>query len=173
MADEEFTEYVARIAEIAQQHTLRIGAAESLTGGAITSALAMGEAAAEWFRGGIVAYMPEVKFDLLGVTPGPLISDRCADELAAGAVEALGADVVVSTTGAGGPDEEEGHPPGTAVIGLSVRGDTSTTWVHVDGDPEQVVHAVRDEALRILLGQLERLHVMHLPLASSHDQRPR
>ncbi|WP_110182104.1 CinA family protein [Nocardioides solisilvae] len=157
MAEEEYTEIVQQVAEIAQEHGLRIGAAESLTGGAITSALAMGEAAAEWFRGGVVAYMPEVKFDLLGVTPGPLISDRCADELAAGAVKALDADVVVSTTGAGGPDEEEGHPPGTAVIGFSVRGATSTTWVHHDGDPEDVVHAVRDDALRALLAQLRTL----------------
>lgn len=145
---------VERLAAVARERGLTIGAAESLTGGAITSALAAGPSAAEWCRGGVVAYMPTVKFDLLGVTPGPLITDACAVQMAAGAAKALEADAVVSTTGAGGPDEEEGHPPGTAVVGLWVQGVSSSQWLHVDGDPEEVVHGVRDQALGLLLDAL-------------------
>nr|WP_205314656.1 CinA family protein [Nocardioides houyundeii] len=100
--------------------------------------------------------MPEVKFNLLGVEPGPLITERCAEEMASGAAKVLQADAVVSTTGAGGPDEEEGHPPGTAVIGLTVRGFSSIHWVHVEGEPSEVVHQVRDEALRLLLEALRQ-----------------
>lgn len=147
-------DYVAQLAALAQEHGLAIGAAESLTGGAITSALAAGPSAAQWCRGGVVAYMPDVKFDLLGVRPGPLISEECAAQMAAGAAKALEADAVVSTTGAGGPDEEEGHPPGTAVIGLWVQGVSSCHWIHVDGDPPTVVHGVRDQALGLLLDAL-------------------
>lgn len=157
---DDFTDYVEQIAALASEHDLVIGAAESLTGGAITSALAAGPSAAEWCRGGVVAYMPAVKFDLLGVTPGPLISDECAGQMAAGAAKVLEADAVVSTTGAGGPGEEEGHPPGTAVIGLFFRGETQTHWVEVDGEPEEVVHGVRDQALGLLLAALrDRLGV--------------
>lgn len=154
--DDDYTDYVERIAELAGERGLAIGAAESLTGGAITSALAAGPKAATWCRGGVVAYMPEVKFDLLGVTPGPLITDACAAQMASGAAKALEADVVVSTTGAGGPDEEEGHPPGTAVIGIWAQGETTTHWVKVDGDPLEVVHRVRDQALGLLLEALRR-----------------
>lgn len=155
--DTDFTDYVERIAELADRHDLTVGAAESLTGGAIASALAAGPSAADWCRGGIVAYMPNVKFDLLGVRPGPLITDACAAQMAAGAAKALEADVVVSTTGAGGPDEEEGHPPGTAVVGVWARGRTTTHWVKVDGEPPEVVHRVRDQALGLLLQGLREL----------------
>lgn len=153
----DFTQLVKEISALADRHGLTVGAAESLTGGAITSALAAGPSAADWCRGGVVAYMPSVKFDLLGVTPGPLITEACAAQMAAGAAKVLEADVVVSTTGAGGPDEEEGHPPGTAVIGVAIRGESTTHWAKVDGEPEEVVHRVRDEALALLLAGLREL----------------
>nr|WP_205314657.1 CinA family protein [Nocardioides houyundeii] len=48
----EYVDLVEQIAEIAGEHELTVAAAESLTGGAITSALAAGPSAATWCRGG-------------------------------------------------------------------------------------------------------------------------
>src|SRR5690606_26026329 len=74
-----------QIADLAGSRGLTVAAAESLTGGAVSSALAAAPEASDWYRGCVVAYSPRVKFDVLGVTPGPLVTDRCADELAHGA----------------------------------------------------------------------------------------
>ena len=148
-------ERVEALAEIAQAKKLRIGAAESLTGGAVTSALAMGPAAADWFQGGIVAYRPEVKFDLLGVEPGPLVTDTCAAQMATGAAEALEAHAVVSTTGVGGPAPEEGHPPGTVHFGVWVNGELSCHRLEIEGDdPKRIVEVATTEALGLLLEAL-------------------
>src|SRR3712207_6582484 len=62
------TKYVGDIAELAREHGFLVGAAESLTGGAVSSALAMGSGAADWYHGCVVAYSRTVKREVLGVT---------------------------------------------------------------------------------------------------------
>ena len=54
-------------------HGLTFGVAESLTGGLIASRLVNVPGASEWFRGGVVAYHEQVKFDILGVPTGPVL----------------------------------------------------------------------------------------------------
>lgn len=141
-------EQVARLACVGDFH---VGVAESLTSGHIATALGAGPDASRWFRGGVVAYAPEVKFDLLGVTPGPVVSERCARELAYGAIQVLGADAAVAVTGVGGPDPEEGHPPGTVHLAAVVRGEESCRNLHLPGGPEDVLAATTDAALEVLV----------------------
>ena len=145
---------VPDLAALAREHGFTVGAAESLTGGAVSSALAQGEGAAEWYRGCVVSYSERVKFDLLGVTPGPVITQRCGIEMAQGATRVLEADATVSTTGAGGPDEEEGHPPGTVYVAVMVRGEVTCHELRLEGDPEEVVQQTTRRALELLLEQL-------------------
>ena len=145
------TKHVDDIAQLAKDHGFRVGAAESLTGGAVSSALAMGEGAADWYHGCVVSYSPSVKYDVLGVTPGPLITDRCAEEMVSGAAKVLDVDAAVSTTGAGGPGPEEGKPAGTVHVGLYVRGEVSSHRLALDGDPGEVVEAATEKALGLLL----------------------
>jgi nicotinamide-nucleotide amidase len=149
--DTDPTKHVDDIAELAKEHGFRVGAAESLTGGAVSSALAMGAEAAKWYHGCVVAYSPQVKYDLLGVTPGPLVTERCAVEMVHGAAKVLEVDAAVSTTGAGGPDPEEGKPPGTVHVALRVRGHVSTHELKIDGDPGVVVEGATEQALGLLL----------------------
>src|SRR4051794_27308993 len=120
-------------------------------GGAVSSALAAGPEAANWYAGALVAYSPEVKYDVLGVTPGPLICERCALEMADGATRVLAADVAVSTTGVGGPESEEGHPPGTVFVGITMREDARAHRLQIDGDPAEVVEVSTEQTLGILL----------------------
>jgi nicotinamide-nucleotide amidase len=110
----------------------------------------MGEEAAEWYHGCVVSYSPAVKYDLLGVTPGPLVTERCAVEMVTGAVKVLEADAAVSTTGAGGPGPEEGEPAGTVHVGVYVRGVVTSHLLRLEGDPGEVVEAATEKALGLL-----------------------
>lgn len=98
----------ARVIRAALELGLSLGAAESLTGGLVTSALVDVPGASGAVRGGLVAYVPEVKTSLLGVPEAVLqehgtVSPACALAMARGARRVLAADLVVSTTGTAGP----------------------------------------------------------------------
>jgi nicotinamide-nucleotide amidase len=145
---------VDEIAAAAARHQIRVGVAESLTSGQLAADLGAGPDASRWFRGGIVAYAPQVKFDLLGVTPGPVVTAGCVRQMARGAARALGADAVVATTGVGGPDPEEGEPPGTVYVGVLVGGHETCRRLDLGGDPDTVLAQTRAHALTILLDAL-------------------
>jgi nicotinamide-nucleotide amidase len=145
------TKHVESIAELAKERGFTVGAAESLTGGAVSSALAMGSEAADWYHGCVVSYSRAVKQDLLGVTAEKLVTEQCAREMVEGATKVLEVDAAVSTTGAGGPGPEEGQPAGTVHVGVLVRGQLSCHELHLDGDPGEVVEAATEKALGLLL----------------------
>lgn len=150
-------EVVGAIAAAAQRGDATIAVAESLTGGQLAAALAQGPEASTWFRGGVVAYQPEVKFEVLGVEPGPVVRRVCAEQMAAGAARVLGARVAVAVTGVGGPDDEEGQPPGTVWLALALDGEVQAELAHFDGDPGQIVEATIDRALGLLRAACDRL----------------
>ena len=145
------TKHVETIAELAKKHGFRVGAAESLTGGAVSSALAMGSEAADWYHGCVVSYSRAVKYDVLGVTAEKLVTEQCAVEMVNGAAKVLEVDAAVSTTGAGGPGTEEGHPAGTVFVGVHVRGEVRCRRLSIDGDPGEVVESATEQALGLLL----------------------
>ena len=145
---------VDQVADHATAHDLTVACAESLTAGAIASTLARGRGASSWFGGGVVSYMSEVKFEVLGVTPGPVITESCAREMVDGVAELLGADLAVAVTGVGGPDDEEGEPPGTVYIGTRVGGRTEVVRRDFDGDPAEVLDETVATAIEVLLERL-------------------
>ena len=127
-----------------------VAAAESVTAGKVATALAAAGEASEWFSGSIVAYRTATKRELLGVESDTVISHSCAREMAEGALRLTGADLVVSITGVGGPDPEEGKPPGTVIICAGSH-DALEVFDHsFDGTPEQVVQLAALQALRHL-----------------------
>ncbi|MGF3052922.1 CinA family protein [Microbacterium sp. YY-03] len=139
------------LAAEAQSRGLRIGVVESLTSGKLAQTVGAGENAGDWFAGGIVAYLRDVKERLLGVDEGiDLCSARCAEQLAVGAAEVLRADVCVSTTGVGGPDAEDGHEPGTVFIGWYANGNVGSAEFHFDGEPTAVLQQTVVAAMREL-----------------------
>lgn len=144
-----------QVAQIATAQQISLAVAESLTGGLLSSALAQAPAASRWFHGGVVAYASHVKHDLLGVPAGPVVTADAAAAMAQQARTLLGADLAVSVTGAGGPDPQDGQPPGTVFFGLA-HGSTATTTRHCfdAADPEQVCHDTVIHALQILLAGL-------------------
>jgi nicotinamide-nucleotide amidase len=127
-------------AAVASGHTIAV--AESLTAGQTATMLGAAPDAGDWFRGGVVAYAPGVKFEVLGVTPGPVVTASCAREMAAGVRLRLGADVGVASTGVGGPGPDEGEPPGTVYLAcVGPTGAVAEQHVVLDGSPEEVVDA--------------------------------
>jgi nicotinamide-nucleotide amidase len=117
---------------------LTLGLAESVTGGFVGARITAVAGASDWFRGSIVSYASDVKFDLLGVTPGPVVSAKAAKEMAEGAARVLGADVGLSVTGVAGPKEQDGEKVGTVWLGLSLDGAVEAVDLHFPGDREQI-----------------------------------
>jgi nicotinamide-nucleotide amidase len=98
-----------------------LGVAESMTGGLVSSRIVDVPGASSWFRGSVVSYDSQVKYDVLGVPDGsPVISQECAIAMAEGVRRVVGSDVGVSVTGVAGPTEQEGHPVGTVWLGLAL-----------------------------------------------------
>jgi nicotinamide-nucleotide amidase len=147
---------VHRLSEIARERALRVCVVESLTSGRLAAAVGAGADASTWFAGGVVAYLTDVKEGLLGLTPGTdPCSAACAQQIAEGGLALFNADVCVSTTGVGGPGPEGGHPPGTVYLGWATPLGTGHRGLSLIGDPEQVIDAAADAALRLLLFHAE------------------
>lgn len=138
------------VAEEVTRAGLTVALAESLTCGNLTGVLGKGGDTGSWLSGGIVAYMTEIKHAVLGVSAGPVVSARCAEEMAAGAAKLFDADLTISTTGAGGPGPLEGQPAGTVYIGWSLRGETGHARHSFEGDPAKVLEQTEVAALRQL-----------------------
>ncbi len=109
------------VARVLTADGLTVGLAESLTGGLAASRLVNVPGASRWFRGSVVSYASEVKYDVLGVPEGPVVSEEAARAMAEGAQRVLGADVGLSITGVAGPAEQDGQ---TAGDGLRRAGPT-------------------------------------------------
>jgi nicotinamide-nucleotide amidase len=134
--DDESMEHA--VAVLLEAHQLTLGVAESLTGGLVGARLASVAGASGFFRGGIVAYDPEVKFDLLGVPRGPVVSEEAVIAMAHGARKVLGADVGLAVTGVAGPAEQDGQPVGTVFLGLALDDRVEAMHTRLPGDRERV-----------------------------------
>jgi nicotinamide-nucleotide amidase len=106
-------------------------------------------------RGAIVSYASAVKQSLLGVPPGPVVTEEAAAAMATGARAVLGADVGLALTGVAGPAAQEGVPVGTVCIGLALpESPPATATVRLPGQREQVRQYAVISSLDLLRRQL-------------------
>lgn len=126
------------VADLLVERGRTAAVAESLTGGMVGARLAETEGASRWFRGSIVAYDSQVKFDLLGVPEGPVVSQEAAVAMASGVCKALRADVGLSVTGVAGPTTQDDQPVGTVFLAVAIDGDLEVREVHFPGDRQHV-----------------------------------
>lgn len=143
-------EVAHEIADLALDHGFGVAVAESLTGGQISTQFAAAPDSSAWFVGGIVTYKTRSKHDVLGVSAGPVISESCAREMASGVAKLMKADAAVAATGVGGPDTQEGNPPGTTWIAAQFRGTMRTQFHHFSGEPEEILVQTQLQALTLL-----------------------
>ena len=148
---------VEEISRLAGERGVTVVTSESLTSGTVAKTLGAGPNASGWFRGGIVAYQEPVKFDVLGVPEGPVVTPECAEQMARGARVLLGADVAVSATGVGGPDPSEGRPPGTVFVAVATPDDVTVRELSLDGGPDQVLDGTVTRCLMLLEEVLREL----------------
>jgi nicotinamide-nucleotide amidase len=128
----------AVVLDLCRARGLTLGTAESVTGGLIASRLTAVPGASDVFRGAVVSYASEVKHEVLGVPPGPVISEEAACAMAEGACRVLGADVSVAVTGVAGPSSQEGQPVGTVWMATCVGGEAAAVPQRLPGDRERV-----------------------------------
>jgi len=128
-----------------------------VTGGLIASRLVNVAGASTWFRGGLVSYASDVKYDLLHVTRGPVVSASAAQEMARGARELLGSDVGLSITGVAGPEEQDGQAPGTVFVGVATGDEVDHVMLRLPGDRARVRSYGAISALDVLRKALDRL----------------
>lgn len=135
--DDETMESV--VLQLLRTRGLTLGLAESVTGGLVGARITGVAGASDVFRGSVVSYASEVKFDVLGVPVGPVVNEATAAAMALGAQRVLHSDVGLGLTGVAGPSEQDGMPVGTLCIGL-VIGDAEpiTTTVRLPGQRQQM-----------------------------------
>ncbi len=155
--DQDRERFAEQVAELAMDRGVTVGVAESLTGGMVASALAAASSASTWFRGSLVAYASEVKYEVLGVPRGPVVSAEAASAMARGARRLLSADVALGVTGAGGPDPQDGRDPGTVFLAVDGPGEHRVLRLQLDGDPTAVCAGAADAAVATLVEELKRL----------------
>lgn len=136
-----------------------VATAESLTGGLLAGFLTGVAGASTVFPGGVISYATEVKQELLGVSEGVVaaygvVSARCAEQMAAGARDVLGATYGLSTTGVAGPEPQEGKPVGTVYVGLAGPRGVRSVRLDLDGDRAEIRESTCVAAMSELLSAL-------------------
>ena len=122
------------VIDLLRERGLSLGLAESLTGGMAASRVTDVPGSSEVFRGAVVSYASEVKFDLLEVPEGPVVSAQAAEAMATGVRKVLEADVGLAFTGVAGPEPQDDQEPGTVFVGVDVDGDVSSIRLRLPGD---------------------------------------
>jgi nicotinamide-nucleotide amidase len=135
--------------------------AESITGGLVAQSLVRVPGASEWFRGGVVAYVNEIKHNVLGVPEQLLrehgaVSGPVVEAMAAGARKLLGSDLAIATSGIAGPTGATATKPvGLVWFGLAWDGGVNSTSVNWFGNRAEVQSRAAKSALNMV-----RLHLL-------------
>jgi nicotinamide-nucleotide amidase len=148
--------------KILTDNKLTIAAAESCTGGLLSSKITDIPGSSDYMKGGIVAYRNEIKISALNVKEKDLekdgaVSKIVALQMAKGVAEKMGADIGVSATGIAGPgggtDEK---PVGTVWMGFWIEGDHFAIKAVLSNDrllnKERTVMIILETVRRRLLG---------------------
>lgn len=98
----------SRVGELLREKAMKLGLAESCTGGLIAHRITNVPGSSDYFLGAVVCYADSVKRQLLGVAADTLaqegaVSQQTALQMARGVCKLLGAQVGVSATGIAGP----------------------------------------------------------------------
>ncbi len=151
-----------QVVQLAQEKTVSLGTAESLTGGLISGSLTSISGSSSVVRGGIVSYTNDIKHAVLGVEEALLNTQGavCADvarQMAEGAKRKLGCDIAISVTGIAGPTgAEEGKPVGTVFMGVASKDTVRIERFQFEGDRAAVREQTVTAALQAFLAELER-----------------
>jgi nicotinamide-nucleotide amidase len=135
---------------------MTVSAAESCTGGLISSLLTSVPGASEYYLGSVTSYANSVKTGILGVTPKIIeeygaVSCECVAEMAEGVRRLTGSDFSLATSGIAGPGGgSESKPVGLVCIGISSAKGTETYKLVFKGDRKRNIERFASNALNLL-----------------------
>ena len=141
---------------LAGAHGLRLGTAESCTGGMVSARLTGVPGSSASFVGGVVAYADGMKRNELGVSDELLVehgavSAEVAAAMAEGARDRLGVDVAVAVTGIAGPDGGTPEKPvGRVHIHAAGPDGALARMLDLPGEREQIRVRATVTALHLL-----------------------
>jgi nicotinamide-nucleotide amidase len=164
VTDDDRSSRAERLGEVLEERNETIAVAESCTGGLVGGRITAIPGASEYFERGVVTYTNRAKQNALAVSREALddagaVSERVANEMAAGVRDVAGTDWGIATTGIAGPTGgTPAKPVGTVWIGVAHAAPWGSgesfvrTEHHVfDGDRATVRELTVDRALEAVL----------------------
>lgn len=133
-----------------------VSAAESCTGGVISSLFTSIPGSSEFYLGSVTSYANSVKTGVLGVHEETIsahgaVSSECVAEMAEGVRRITGSDFSIATSGIAGPGGgSEEKPVGMVWIGVSSQMGTETYRMQFRGDRKRNIERFAASALNIL-----------------------
>lgn len=115
------------VGDALRQRGLTLATAESCTGGLVGHLITNVPGSSDYYKGGVTAYVNEVKEELLHVAREILdekgaVSAECAQEMAKGVRTVLDSDIGIATTGIAGPTGGTPEKPvGLVYIALATK----------------------------------------------------
>lgn len=144
------------IGKIALDKNLKIGTAESCTGGLVASKIVSVPGASSYFEGSVVTYSYKLKESLLKVKKETLdtvgaVSEETVIEMVAGAIDHLNIDVAVAISGIAGPGGgTEEKPVGTVWIACGSKTKTVTLRIQAGKDRAKNIEYASNYAMNVL-----------------------
>jgi nicotinamide-nucleotide amidase len=158
---EDDTDLAAVVLDRCRALKLKLGVAESCTGGLLGERLTNIPGSSDVFLGGVIAYHNDVKKGLLGVSAEVMkrhgaVSEEVALQMAAGVRERTGADVGVSVTGIAGPGGGTPEKP-VGLIWIAIHSlDAKARRFHVVGDRTEIRQRAAQAALEMVRRALSK-----------------
>ena len=138
-----------------------VSAAESCTGGLISSLFTSVPGSSDYYLGSVTSYANSVKTGVLGV-PAEIIekygavSEECVREMAEGVRRITGSDFSVATSGIAGPGGgSDTKPVGLVCIGVSSQMGTETFRMVFKGDRKRNIDRFTANALNLLRKKIQ------------------
>ena len=149
------SDLAAKVIDLLRERRESISCAESITGGALTSALVSVSGASDVLLGSIVAYSKEMKINQLGLSAElidkkGLVSKEVALEMARGARQKLGSSWAISSTGSAGPRALDGSSPGEIWIAIVGPDRQESVKLSLNGARQEVISGAVESALTLL-----------------------
>lgn len=158
---EENNALAKHVGDVLRSRGLKMGTAESCTGGRIANMITLVPGSSDYFVGGVVSYSNEVKHHVLGVSKVSLrlhgaVSREVVEEMALGAVKVLGCDCAVATSGVAGPGGgTKEKPVGTVWIAAAYGKEVVSHCFHFGRARAENIQSATDAALGLLMKLLQ------------------
>ncbi len=153
--ENEFLTVIKEISGRLTENALKLGIAESCTGGLISHEITNLPGASKFFEMSVVSYSEKSKRSVLGISASLLkrhgaVSEEAAVAMAEGVRKLSGVDVSLSITGVAGPEPLEDKEIGLVYLAVCLKDIVESKGLSLNGDREAIKRKASLEALRFL-----------------------